>query len=202
MIEDQIQQLRGRKANILDHQKSFQSSVLLPVVKIDDELQVLFEKRSADLKLQPGEICFPGGKIEKGETSEETVLRETCEELGLSSNDIEILAPLDIMVSPFNAIIYPYIGIIDDPSKIEYNPDEVEQIFFVPLSFFLLNSPKLTKLHLQIRMPDDYPFELVPYGKNYPYREGVYPQQFYVWEDKVIWGLTARILYHFLSLLK
>ena len=50
--------------------------------------------------------------------------------------------------------------------------------------------------------PEDYPYELIPHGKNYPFLQATYPQHFYIWKEYVIWGMTARILNHFLKLLK
>ncbi len=202
MFEQRIQKLAGRKPSILDHEKSFQSAVILPLQKINNDFFVLFEKRSEDLVQQPGEICFPGGRIERGEEPVEAALRETREELGLSSEDIEIVAALDILVSPFNTIIYPFLGTIKNDVRFQINPSEVEEIFWVPLSFFCRSEPQITNLLFVPTMPQDYPYDLVPGGEQYPFRKGNYPQHFYKWEDKIIWGLTARILNHFLDLLR
>lgn len=202
MIEEKILSLKGRLPLILDHEKCFKSAVLLPLVNQGSELCVLFEKRSHKLERQPGEICFPGGKIEAVDGDAGTAaVRETCEELGLSSEHIELIAPLNIMVSPFNAIIYPFAAYINNYDSIKANPDEVEQVFYVPLTYFLEHKPLEKIISLNLSVPDDFPFELIPHGENYPFRQGIFPQYFYIWQDKVIWGLTARILYHFVNLL-
>jgi 8-oxo-dGTP pyrophosphatase MutT (NUDIX family) len=187
----------------MGHETSFQSSVVVPLVDYEGEECVLFEKRSLRLDHQPGEICFPGGRRESGDPgAASTAVRETCEELSLSPEDIELIAPLDILVSPFNAIIHPYLGRIKEFSRVKPSRDEVEYIFCVPLSFFLDREPVFHHLKVQLAVPTDYPFDLIPDGKNYPFREGSYPQCFYLWGQEVIWGLTARIMYHFVSLLK
>ena len=201
MLEDKILQLKERSVNILGRHQAFQSAVLLPLITVNDELHILFEKRSEHL-IQPGEICFPGGKIEKGESAATAAGRETSEELGIALDQIEILASLDVMVSPFNVIIYPFLGRIKETAIINPNPDEVEEVFTVPFSFFLNNKPLLSSWSLTVTMPDDYPYELIPKGKDYPYRSAKYPQHFFIWEDKVIWGLTARILNHFIELIQ
>lgn len=195
--------LKHRKQGILGENQSFRSAVFMPLLELKGEPHVLFEKRAADLKVQPGEICFPGGAIDKKDASPaQAAIRETSEELRISSDDIELIAPLDIMVSPFNAIIYPFVGVIHNPQKISFNPSEVDEIFYVPLQHLIEQDPLKYVLNLAVQMPEDYPFELVPGGKNYPYRTGKMPQQFYFWEDRIIWGLTARILHHFLELLQ
>ena len=202
MLYKGIEDLRGRKPNILEHERASKSAVLIPLIQFQDETCVLFEKRSSLLKQQPGEICFPGGRIETSDGEPAiAAVRETCEELGLVTEDVELIAPLDTMVTPFNLIIYSFVGYIQDFNKIKPNYDEVEEVFYVPVNFLLNNEPILKKLFLRMDMPEDFPFELIPHGKNYPFRQATYPQHFYIWQDRVIWGMTARILNHFLHLL-
>ena len=194
--------LKQRKQGILGENQSFRSAVFMPLLELNGEPHVLFEKRAADLKVQPGEICFPGGAIDQKDASPaQAAIRETSEELKISREDIELVAPLDIMVSPFNAIVYPFVGVIKNPNNISCNPSEVDEIFYVPLQHLIDQDPLKYVVNLAVQMPEDYPYELVPGGKNYPYRTGKMPQQFYFWEDRIIWGLTARILHHFLDLL-
>lgn len=194
--------LKHRKQGILGEEQSFRSAVFMPLVEMKGESYVLFEKRAADLKVQPGEICFPGGAIDKVDASPaQAAIRETSEELMIARESIELVAPLDIMVSPFNAIVYPFVGYIRNPQNISCNPSEVDEIFYVPLQHLINQDPLKYVVNLALQMPEDYPYELVPGGKNYPYRLGKMPQQFYFWEDRIIWGLTARILHHFLVLL-
>ncbi len=194
--------LKRRQPGILGENQSFRSAVFIPLLELKGEPYVLFEKRAADLKVQPGEICFPGGAIDKIDANPaQAAIRETSEELKIPSADIELIAPLDIMVSPFNAIVYPFVGVIHNPQNISFNHSEVEEIFYVPLQHLVDQDPLKYVLHLAIQMPEDYPYELVPGGRGYPYRTGKIPQQFYFWEDRIIWGLTARIMHHFLGLL-
>lgn len=203
MLENKIAALQGRQPDILDHKKSLNSAVLLPLVKISSELYVLFEKRSYKLDFQPGEICFPGGKIEESDGNPvNAAARETCEELGVTLEQIEIVAPLDIMVSPFNTIVYPYLAYIHNCQHIRINSAEVEKIFYVPLSYLLEHTPLYKTIPVAPSIPEDFPVELIPQGANYPFRRGSLPQYFYFWQDEVIWGLTARILHHFINLLQ
>lgn len=203
MLDTCIEALRGRTPNILEHESAVKSAVLLPLVEYQGEICVLFEKRSLSLKQQPGEICFPGGAIETDDNGKAAAaIRETCEELGLTTEDIDLIAALDILITPFNMIIYSFVGYIKDFNKIKPNPDEVEEIFCVPLHYLSAKEPIFKKMSLKMDAPEDYPYELIPHGKNYPFRQATYPQHFFIWHEHVIWGMTARILCHFLQLLK
>lgn len=203
MIEKRIAAIAERHAKILGYEDYFKSAVLLPLLNYEGEICVLFEKRAADLKMQPGEICFPGGGIEAGDNgAQNAALRECCEELGLESEDIEVVGPLDYFVSPFNLIVYPFVAYIKDCCKIKPNPEEVEYIFYVPLDYLLNIKPPKAKLELKLVLPEGYPYDLIPNSKEYSFRQANLPQYFYLWNNEVIWGMTARILNHFLYLLQ
>lgn len=202
MLEDKIRSFQGRKAKVLGHAEVSKYAVVLPLVAQDEEIYVVFEKRAATLKWQPGEICFPGGRMEPDDRgTRASAIRETCEELGLIPDDIEIIAPLDVMVHPGNFIIVPYLAYIKDRSKICLNYQEVERLLFVPLSFLIETEPEVHNVSVRMFMEEDFPFDLIPQGRNYPLRTGSYMQYFYFWEGEVIWGMTSRILQHFLDLL-
>jgi 8-oxo-dGTP pyrophosphatase MutT (NUDIX family) len=203
VIDDHINALKDRKAGILGEDHFVKSAVILPLIKEDGETKVLFEKRSSNLAHQPGEICFPGGQMEMSDPgAERTAIRETCEELGMKPHQIRIVAPLDIMVSPFNWIVHPFVAYLQDYQQIHYNPDEVEKIFYVPLDYFLQTEPEIQPIKLQLTLPENYPYHLIPQGRNYPWREGTYNQYFYSWKNEIIWGLTAYIMASFIKLIK
>lgn len=203
MLEDKIFRLYDRTAAILGSDNSFKSAVLVPLVRIDSEWCILFQKRSSTIDRQPGEICFPGGALEKSDPGPRyAAVRESCEELGLSPEDISVIAELDVFVSPFNMIIYPYLAVIHDSDKIDIDPVEVERIFYVPLNWLLEYEPQATSTGIALTWPEDFPLHLIPEGKDYPFRRTIYPQYFYIWKEDVIWGLTARILTHFLDLIR
>ncbi len=202
-IDKEYYRLKDRKSKVLGHEKFFESAVLLPLVQYDGETCVLFEERSLSLKKQPGEICFPGGRIESSDDDEvQAAVRETCEELGLGREDIEVIAPLDVMLTPFNVVIHPFLCEIKDYARINPNRDEVESVLCVPISYLLENEPITNYVMVKMVPPPDYPYELIPNGKDYPFRDGAYAQYFYLWNNHVIWGLTARILTHFLDLVR
>lgn len=202
MLPKAIEALRNRKRNIIGHQQANTSAVLLPLAELDGVTSILFEKRAPHLFSQPGEICFPGGRIESDENPQMAAVRETCEELGLDTGDIEVIAPLDLLITPFNAIVYPYVGYIMDNHRIRLNPDEVDTVFYVPLDYLLHNRPIQKNLSFKMHFSEDFPYELIPHGREYPFRQPSYPQHFYIWKEHVIWGLTALILNHFLELVQ
>lgn len=175
------------------------AAVLLPLVMKDDGPHILFEVRAKNLKRQPGEICFPGGKHEcKDESYEVTCVRETCEELGLRPEDIEVLGEQDSLVTFRGPIIHVFVGIIKHPEKITASPSEVDEVFTVPLSFFLETEPRISLVNLIDEPMEDFPYELVPERYKGQRKLGTYKVYFYEYENRVIWGLTARFIYAFL----
>ena len=114
------------------------SAVLLPLVIKNNNIEVLFTLRSSTLSNHSGQISFPGGRAENGETPTETALREVEEEIGIGKEDIQILGSLsDLFVPPSDSIISPLIGIIRNLPLMIINADEVEEVFLVPLADFL-----------------------------------------------------------------
>ncbi|MFA8437786.1 NUDIX hydrolase [Pueribacillus sp. YX66] len=194
---------KNRRANLLGHEQMRIASVLLPLLEKDGQTHVLFQVRGKRLRTQPGEICFPGGGVERQDKNEaETAIRETCEELGLEKQHIKMVAPLDLYVTPFHAIIYPYVGVILQPEAICPDDFEVEEVFTVPLDYLLNYKPKQHPVHLQVKPDDSFPYHLIPRGKYYKWRTGQVPEYFYFYDKYVIWGLTARILTNFLTVIK
>lgn len=132
-----IAKLENRMPTILGMEQFSRFGILVPLIEKQGELQVLFEVRALDLRRQPGEICFPGGRVEKTDVDEkETAIRETSEELGITPQSIQHVQALDYIVSQFGTIIYPYVGFIDESLELRPNPSEVAEVFTVPLSFF------------------------------------------------------------------
>lgn len=178
-------------------------SVLIPIIEVDGEIHLLYEVRSKSLRNQPGEIAFPGGKMEKGEDFLETAKRETCEELLLKDDEVEIFGKGDFLINPNIAILYSAIGEIKkDFKKITPNKDEVEKIFTIPLDYFLKNDPEIYRLEVNLEEIDRFPYELIPNGRNYKFKRGIEKMCFYIYEDKIIWGLTAKMTYNFIEKLK
>ncbi|ABR49066.1 NUDIX hydrolase [Alkaliphilus metalliredigens QYMF] len=180
------------------------SSVLVPLIERDGELHVLFEVRSLQMNHQPGEICFPGGKIEKNEAPKEGALRETTEELNIKKDHIHIIGEIQPIITPFHMTIYSYCGILKDIAfeDIAFNPSEVHSLFTVPLRFLLEVTPLIHHVENKMYPKDDFPYHLIQSGRNYHWKTGDYEVYFYEYGDYMIWGITAKILNHFLKILK
>jgi NUDIX domain. len=175
-------------------------SVLVPIMEREGKLHLIFEVRSKNLKNQPGEICFPGGKVEWGETPKEAALRETCEELGLQREDLLDIERMGEDVQPFAfRIIHTFVGVIQPRAEIRPNPDEVEEIFAVPLEWFRSARPEIYQVKIQLLPEQVFPSHKIPGGENRFLSERKIKEYFYYYGDYTIWGLTARILQDFLA---
>lgn len=175
-------------------------SVMIPLIKRKGEIHLLFEKRALTLRNQPGEISFPGGRIEKNESPRDAAIRETCEELLIGDGDLEIYSEGDFLVNPYAAIIYTFIGAIKkDFFEISPSRDEVERIFTVPLKFFMENSPKSYSLNLRVNRSEDFPYHLIPNGENYKFKRGREEVLFYDYKGEIIWGFTAKMARRFVE---
>lgn len=195
--------IMGRTPKILGSEKYSEFAIFVPLIEVDGETHILFEVRSFNMRRQPGEICFPGGKIDRGDRDAEgAALRETSEELGIDRKVISAVQPLDYLVSPFGTIIYPFAGILNvDVKDLDPNKAEVEEIFTSPLRELQMKEPELYNIEFKMEPEKGFPYENIPGGENYNFQARNMKEHFYYYEDKVIWGLTARILHHFIELI-
>lgn len=179
------------------------SSILIPLIERDGKLHLLYEKRALTLKSQPGEICFPGGAIEDIEHPMDAAMRETCEELGLSESQIEIIGQIDSILTSFDMLIHCYVGLLHIPfEEICYSEEEVATIFTVPIDYLIDHTPKTYLIKSRFDLQEDFPFESIPNGKDYNFKTMSYPVVFYDYEAYTIWGLTARMTEQFIKMIK
>ncbi len=178
-------------------------SVLVPFFRTKNGWELVFEKR-AQMISQPGEISFPGGGVEKDETPKRGAIRETCEELGVTPGQVQLWGPLDTIVGYDGMVLHSYAGELEISSldELEPNPAEVAEVFSVPLDFFMEQKPDVYHLPLETRETDDFPYDLIPGGRDYPWRRGYNKVRFYKPEEAVIWGLTARIIENMVEIVK
>ena len=114
-----------------------QAAVLIPVV-IRPKLTLLFTKRAHHLRHHPGQICFPGGKHDTRDHSmKSTAIRECCEEVNMQPDNINIIGSLPSVHASSGFTVHPIIGLIVPPQQWEYNKQEVDEVFEVPVSHFL-----------------------------------------------------------------
>lgn len=200
-MKAELEKLRNRKSNICDNASYKEFSILVPLIEGSEGHSLLFEVRAESLNHQPNEICFPGGRIEASENSEKAAIRETSEELLIPEDRIELLGELDKLVTPFDILIYSYAGILHDYQG-SYSRDEVKETFLVPLAFLMEAEPSCHYIDVQMTPGDDFPYEMIQQGSSYTWKSGKYPVYFYVYKERIIWGITARIIKNFIDILK
>lgn len=198
-LEQIREKLKNYIAEPIDNDIKF--SILVPLIEIKNELHLIYEVRSKNIKRQPGEISFPGGRIEEGENPLDASVRETCEELGIKEENIEVITELDYASSKNGSFVYSFLGIIKDVDNlnIKFNEDEVSELFYVPLSFFMDNEPKKHYVNYYVKADEDFPFHMINDGENYNWGSIRNPVYFYNYKDYIIWGLTAKITYSFIK---
>ena len=159
------------------------AAVLVPLFYHEGQYHVLFTKRSNEVNDHKGQVSFPGGAYEPADSRLiQTALREAEEEIGLRTEDVEILGELDDGITTSGYIISPFVSFIPYPYPFKTDRKEVEEILLVPL-LVLMD---------EINFREDY----------YPteYKSG--PGYVYEYEGHIIWGATARILKQFINLLQ
>lgn len=204
IIEKLRGKLKDRCPEIIDIDRYIRSAVLVPLlVEVGDDWRVLFEVRASHLQSQPGEICFPGGRINFADASPKAAaIRETCEELGVSPAVLDIWGSLGMLVTPFQQVIYPFVGLLQQVEAVVPDSQEVEEVFTLSVQALLDTTPEYHEIPVRACPTEEFPFEKIPRGRDYSWRQGVLPEFFYELDGQIIWGLTARILHAFLELLR
>ena len=161
-----------------------QAAVLLPLFKDTTDYHLVFTKRTETVKHHKGQVSFPGGAFEPADmTLLTTALRESFEEVGLCPEHVTILGRLDDLATfSTNFTISPFVGLIPYPYSFRPNPLEVAMVFDVPVS--VLADPTVARTYVRSRN-DGATIE---------------DEEFHV-NGHVIWGATARIVRHFLSVI-
>ncbi len=201
---------------ILRKEEYFNSSVMIPLVKINGEYHFLFEKRAAKIR-QGGEVCFPGGEIDRliDGDYKDTAIRETCEELGINKLHIKVLGQLDTLIGPAGITVDSYLGIlkIKNIDKLKFGRNEVEKVFSIPVSYFLKNEPEKYYVRLEIHSTgtdqNGKKIETLPVKElNLPVRYSnswgsrKHKVLVYTKTEEIIWGITATLIYEVISKIK
>jgi len=158
------------------------AAVLVPVVRRDEGLTILFTQRTDHLYDHAGQISFPGGRAEAHDASPAaTALRETFEEIGLPQSRVEVLGSLPEYTTVTGYHVTPVVGLVNSPLALSLDAFEVAEAFEVPLTFFLdPGNHQRNTLQYQGRTRHYY---AMPYEQRY------------------IWGATAGMLMNFYAFL-
>lgn len=151
------------------------AAVLVPVVVRPEELTVLLTKRTDHLHHHPGQISFPGGRVEDSDDGAiHTALRETEEEVGLHRRHVELLGRLPLYRTGTGFQVTPVVGLVHPPFDLSIDAFEVAEVFEVPLSFLI--DPRNHRQETMFYRGRDRTYYAMP------------------WQGYHIWGATAGML--------
>jgi 8-oxo-dGTP pyrophosphatase MutT (NUDIX family) len=211
-----LQRKFSKQPGILGREQYFNSAILIPLVRVKQEYHFLLQKRASHIR-QGGEICFPGGEHDPLLDADyhATAIRETQEELGLSQEHISIIGRLDTLLTPHGVLIEPFVGVLNLSSLTEITPEpnEVDRIFTLPVTFFEQTQPEEYAIRIQMQS-----VHIDEHGKEtilLPVKELGLPERYasswggrtyrvlvYHTPQEVIWGITAKLIYYFLQRLQ
>jgi 8-oxo-dGTP pyrophosphatase MutT (NUDIX family) len=155
--------------------RSRPAAVLVPIVARPEGLSVILIQRPETMAAHPGQVSFPGGKVDAGDPSPvETALREAEEEIGLGRAHVEVLGFLDSYQVGSGFRVVPVVGLVTRPFTLDVHSREVADVFEVPLTF-LMDSSNHQKNSREMRGETQW-FYAMPY------------------EGRYIWGATANII--------
>ena len=170
-------------------------AVLCPLLEGADGLRLLFEVRAPQLR-QGGEVCFPGGKMEPGESALDCALRETEEELSIPREAVTPLGTPDFICNQRGFLLRPVLGLVSQAGlqSLRPSPAEVAEAFTVPLAFFRETPPDLRRYELVPQVPEDFPYGPVGIPRDYPWSRGQVEIPIWRYQGRAIWGMTARLV--------
>lgn len=157
------------------------AAVLLPLVRQDDEWHILFTRRTDRVESHKGQVSFPGGACDEGETTpEQTALREVEEEIGIQAGDVKILGRLANLITISYFRVTPVVGVVKWPNVFRVGEHEVARVFTIPLGW-LANASNRWQFEIPGRKRS-----VIAY---HPY------------DGEMLWGATARMTVDFLNVL-
>lgn len=166
--------LAGRAAIEIDPGSHRRACVIAPLIEGEGGWSLLFLRRSENLSAHSGQIAFPGGGVEEGETLIEAALREAEEEVGVPRDQIEVIGRLDDLITISGFVVAPFVALI--PSRFEYllQESEVAEVFEVPIEELMREGN--------------------PSVRYVAFRDRDYPSYFYDCGEVEVWGLTGRMV--------
>lgn len=177
MLANLVQRLKHNDPRRID--VPFERAAILLALTNEDEPRLVFTRRSSQLKTHGGQVAFPGGRAEAADlTLIDTALRESQEEIGLNPSGVRIVGQLSEVISRYEILVTPFVGLIDSDTQLTADTREIESIFTVPVRYFLECPPER--------------FDQLGYKE---FRASVPCWQY---GDYQIWGMSAMVLVDFL----
>ena len=179
MIEKITEKIKGYSGR--PPVEELRKAAVLIALTDSDEPELIYTLRSNKVGSHGGEVSFPGGMYEDVDKNlEHTALRESEEETGMDSSQVNIIGPLDTVVSRYNISVTPYVGIVPENVSLNNKSEEIESCFKVPLSFLLRD-----ERHRNDEIKRDGDIFFMPA---------------YQYDSYIIWGLTAMMTVDFLNI--
>jgi 8-oxo-dGTP pyrophosphatase MutT (NUDIX family) len=177
------------------------AAVLAPLLRRPHGPVFLFTQRRRHLQHHGGQVSFPGGRMDAGERPAAAALREAWEEVGLPSSHVELIGRLDDQPSPMRYRVTPLVGLVPEPPPLVPQPDEVTEMFEVPLARLLDPAAVHAEWWPAGKLPGGEVRQVLMHSAA-GYREVDPGRQHYKvfffdtggGPDRVVWGLTARIV--------
>lgn len=180
------QVLARRPSRVITEWEAHPAAVLVPLFEDQGEWHVLYTRRTESVDAHPGQVSFPGGRVEEGDAGpQQAALREAEEEIGLRPADVHVLGLLDSLLTVTQYLVAPVVAAIPWPYALALNAHEVASTFAVPIRW-LSDPANLEARPRPTASPARHP--IVYYFQ--PYR------------GEVIWGVTARITVQLLEAVK
>jgi 8-oxo-dGTP pyrophosphatase MutT (NUDIX family) len=175
--------LAERQKQYINDAKRVPAAVLIPLYEKQDRYHIVLIRRTEKVKDHKGQIAFPGGARDRDDrTLLHTAVRESREEIGLRTKDIEVIGELDDeLTTTTNYTVTPFVAVIPWPYRFRKNKDEVAEIIQAPVTALLKNG----RLNENSETLNGQPIESYVYD----------------YKGKVIWGATARILKKLLDII-
>ena len=172
------------------------SAVLAPFYEHDDELWVVLTRRSWDLRAHTGEVSFPGGRSEPGESAVVAALREAKEEIDLDPSSVEVLGELDHLTTVTSrSFIVPFVGLLEHRPSLHANEAEVDEVLHVRVRELLVDDVYAEERWTFTPPPPWAPPDIVERGG--PVERSIF---FFELHGDTLWGATAAMLRHLLAL--
>jgi len=153
------------------------AAVLVPVIMRTCGLSIMLTHRGSALRAHSGQISFPGGKVDDGDSGPlSTALREAQEEIGLAAGHVELIGYGDAYRSTSGYLVTPVVALVEEGFRLSLNPFEVAEIFEVPVAFLM--NPENHEVQVRLWNGRLRQYYAMPYNRHY------------------IWGVTAGMLRH------
>ena len=178
--------LASRPSRVVTEWEAHPAAVLVPLFQDQGGWQVLYTRRTESVDAHPGQVSFPGGRVEESDAGpEQAALREAEEEIGLRPSDVHVLGVLDSLLTVTQYLVAPVIATMPWPYAMALNEREVASVFAVPIRW----------------LADPANLEARPWPPTGPER---HPTVYYFqpYQGEVIWGVTARITVQLLEAIR